>query len=87
MEDYGFLSFALNMGKYISKIFSKHYNQKLIALAKISATVTIKTASKEYFKKTAAEIHYKVIKKQLKVKQNIEKYQKNIYPLKKSANY
>ena len=76
------------MGKYISKILSKHYNQKLIALAKISATVTIKTASKEYFKKkTAAEIHYKVIKKQLKVKQNIEKYQKNIYPLKKSANY
>ena len=76
------------MGKYISKILSKHYNQKLIALAKISATVTIKTASKEYFKKkTAAEIHYKVIKKQLKVKQNIEKYQKKIYPLKKSANY
>ena len=67
------------MGKYISKILSKHYNQKLIALAKISATVTIKTASKEYFKKTAAEIHYKVIKKQLKVKQNIEKYQKNIH--------
>ena len=56
------------MGKYISKILSKHYNQKLIALAKISETVTIKTASKEYFKKTAAEIHYKVIKKQLKVK-------------------
>ena len=51
MEDYGFLFFAINIGKRISKTLSKNYNQKLLDHAKISATAAIKNVSKKYFKK------------------------------------
>ena len=50
VKGYGFLSFAKNMSKnirkYISKILSCKYSQKLLDHAKQSATDAFKTASK-----------------------------------------
>ena len=46
---YGFLSFAKNMGKSLSK----KYGQKLLDSAKTSTTDAIKTASKRASQKTA----------------------------------
>ena len=57
MDLYGFLSFAKNMDKNISKIIRKDlsskYNQKLFDHAKKSATDAIKTSSKTVIQKTA----------------------------------
>ena len=49
MKDYGFLSFAKNVGKNISN----KYSQKLFDCAKKSATDAIKTVSKGAIQKTA----------------------------------
>ena len=49
VKDYGFLSFAKNIGKNISN----KYSQKLVDTAKKSATDAIKTASKRAIQKTA----------------------------------
>ena len=50
VKDYGFLSFAKNMGKNIGKNISKNlsgkYNQKLLDNAKQSATDAFQIASK-----------------------------------------
>ena len=51
VEDYGFLSFAVNMSKRISKTLCKKYSQKPFDHAKKSSAVAIRTASKKYFKK------------------------------------
>ena len=48
-KEYGFLSFAKNMGKN----FSNKYGQKLFDSAKKSATDAIKTASKRAIQKTS----------------------------------
>ena len=49
VKNYGFLSFARNMGKNVDKNISKNlsskYSQKLLDHAKQSATYPIKTAS------------------------------------------
>ena len=54
---YGFLSFAKhmcrNIGKSISKDLSGKYSQELVDDTKQSATVVLKTASKEAMQKTA----------------------------------
>ena len=56
-KDYGFLSFARNMGKNVGKNISKNlsskYSQKLLDHAKISAAYALKTASKRVIQKTA----------------------------------
>ena len=49
VKEYGFLSFAKNIGKNISN----KYNKKLFHNAKISATEAIKIASKRAIQKTA----------------------------------
>ena len=49
VKDYGFLSFAKNIGKDISS----KYSQKLVDSAKKSAIDAIKTASKRPIQKTA----------------------------------
>ena len=55
VKDYGFLSFAKNMGRNIGKNISKNlsnkYSQRLIDHAKQSATDTLKTASKRVIQK------------------------------------
>ena len=48
-KGYGSLSFAKNVGKYLSN----KYGQKLLDNAKKSATDAIKTASKRVIQKTA----------------------------------
>ena len=50
VKGYGFLSFAKNIDKNISS----KYSQKLLDIAKKSATDVIKTASKRAIQKTAA---------------------------------
>ena len=49
VKEYGFLSFAKNVGKSLSN----KYGEKLFDSAKKSATDTIKTASKRAIQKTA----------------------------------
>ena len=49
VKEYGFLSFAKNMGKSLSN----KYGQKLLDSAKKSTTDAIKTASKRAIQKTA----------------------------------
>ena len=49
VKEYGFLSFAKNMGKNLSN----KYGQKLLDSAKKSTTDAIKTASKRAIQKTA----------------------------------
>ena len=55
VKDYGFFSFAKNMGKNIgkniTKILNGKYSQKLLDHSKQYATDVFKTASKEQFKK------------------------------------
>ena len=57
VKDYGFLSFATNMGKNIGKNISKNlsgkYSQKLLDHSKKSATDALKTSSKRVIQKTA----------------------------------
>ena len=48
-KEYKFLSFAKNMGTYLSN----EYGQKIIDSAKMSATDAVKTASKRAIQKTA----------------------------------
>ena len=52
VKGYGFLSFAKNMIKNISKILSGKYSQKLHDHTKQSATDALKTASKRVIQKT-----------------------------------
>ena len=55
VKGYGFLSFARNIGTHAAKVaknMSNKYNQKLVDIAKKSATDTIKTASKRAIHKT-----------------------------------
>ena len=49
VKEYGFLSFAKNMGKSLSN----KYGEKLLDIAKKSTTDAIKTASKREIQKTA----------------------------------
>ena len=55
VKDYGFLSFAKNVGRNIGKNIRKNlsnkYSQRLIDHAKQSATDTLKTASKRAIQK------------------------------------
>ena len=55
-KNYGFLSFAKNMGRNIGKSISKNlsskYSQKLLDHAKESAKDALKTASKRVLQKT-----------------------------------
>ena len=53
VKGYGFLSFAKNIGKTISKNLNDKYNQKLFDHAKKSATDALKTSSKRVIQKTA----------------------------------
>ena len=56
VKDYGFLSFARNIGTHgtkVAKNMSNKYSQKLVDTAKKSATDAIKTASKREIQKTA----------------------------------
>ena len=46
IKGYGFLSFAPNMGKNISKNLSGKYSQKLLGHTKQSTTDALKTISK-----------------------------------------
>ena len=70
VKGYGFLSFAKNIGTYLSN----KYSQKLLDSAKKSATDVIKTASKRAIQKTAEatgdlivnKIADKITKKSLK---------------------
>ena len=50
---YGFLSFAKNMGKYISKNVSGKYGQKLCDHGEKSVPDALKTSSKRDIQKTA----------------------------------
>ena len=52
VKEYGFLSFAKNIGKYLCN----KYSQKLLDTAKKSATYAIKTPSKRVIQKTAETI-------------------------------
>ena len=56
VKGYGFFSFARSMGRNIGKNISKHLNrkhsQKPLDHAMHSATDKLRTASKEWFKKT-----------------------------------
>ena len=52
VKGYGFLSFAKNMGRRISKNVSSKYSQKLLDHTKQSATDALKTASKKVIQKT-----------------------------------
>ena len=53
VKGYGFLSFAKNMDKIISKSFSGKYSQKLLDYAEKSATDALKAFSKKAIQKTA----------------------------------
>ena len=56
VKGYGFLSFAKNIGKNVTKVsksMSNKYSQKLLDRAKKSATDAIKTTSKRAFQKTS----------------------------------
>ena len=53
VKGYGYLSFARNMGKNISKNLGIKYRQKLLAHVKKSATDSLKTASKRKIQKPA----------------------------------
>ena len=53
---YGFLSFAKNMGKTISKNLSGKHSQKILDHAKQSAIDALKTSSKRVIQKRAAAI-------------------------------
>ena len=53
LKNYGFLSFAKNIGKNIGKNISNKHSQKLVGNAKNSATDALKTASKRAIQKTA----------------------------------
>ena len=55
-KEYGFLSFAKNIGTHAAKVaknISNKYSQKLVDTTKKSATDAIKTASKRAIQKTA----------------------------------
>ena len=56
VKGYGFLSFARNIGTHAAKVatnMSNKYSQKLVDIAKKSATDAIKTASKRAIQETA----------------------------------
>ena len=56
VKEYGFLSFAKNIGTHAAKVaknISNKYSQKLVDTTKKSATDAIKTASKRTIQKTA----------------------------------
>ena len=53
VKSYGFLSFAENMGRSISKSLSSKDSQKLLDHAKQSATDALKTSSKRVIQETA----------------------------------
>ena len=53
VKGYGFLTFARNMDKNISKNLSSKYGQKLLDHAKQPATDALKTASKREIQKIA----------------------------------
>ena len=56
VKEYGFLSFARNIGKHAAKVarnMNNKYSQKLVDTAKKYATDAIKTASKRAIQKTA----------------------------------
>ena len=53
VKSYGFLSFAENMGRNISKNLSSKDSQKLLDHAKQSATDALKTSSKRVIQETA----------------------------------
>ena len=53
VKDYGFLSFARNMGENVSKNLSSKYSQKLLDHAKQSATDALKTASERAIKENS----------------------------------
>ena len=53
LKGYGFLSFARDMGKNISKNLISKYTQKLLDHTKQSATDALKTASQRAIQKTA----------------------------------
>ena len=56
VKEYGFLSFARNIGTHAAKVaqnISNKYRQKLVDTAKKSATDAIKTALKRAIQKTA----------------------------------
>ena len=58
IKGYGFLSFARNVGKNLSKNLSGSYCQKCIDHAKQSATDTLKTALKRVIQKNSRS-HWK----------------------------
>ena len=80
LMDYGFLSFANNMGKNIGKSISKNLNgkncQKLLDHAKQYATDAFNTASKREIRKTAEEtsdlIGNKIADEITKVSKNLQ---------------
>ena len=53
VKGYGFLTFAENIGKNISKSLSCKYSQKLLEHSKQSSTDALKTVSKRAIQKTA----------------------------------
>ena len=56
VKGHGFLSFSRNIGTHAAKVaknMSNKYSQKLVDIAKRSATNAIKTASKRAIQKTA----------------------------------
>ena len=56
VREYGFLSFARNIGTHAAKVaknMSNKYSQKLVDTAKKSATDAIKTTSKRAIQRTA----------------------------------
>ena len=59
VKGYGFLSFAINIGKNISS----KYSQNLVDSAKKSVTDAIKTASKRAIQKTAEATGHLISKK------------------------
>ena len=75
VKGYGFLSFARNTVKNMSKNLSSKYSQKLVNHAKQSATDAFKTASKRATQKRATQkrakatgeyqkLHHRIIQKQ-----------------------
>ena len=60
VKDYGLLSFAKNMGKFIGKNISKNlsgkYSQKLLDHTKQSATDELKTVSKREIQKQQKQL-------------------------------
>ena len=93
VKSYGFLSFAENMGRNISKNLSSKDSQKLLDHAKQSATDALKTSSKRVIQETA-EATGDILEMKLLIKlqesqklyhriiqKQMKKYlQKNIYP-------